>query len=209
MSADARNRIGEQAQAVGLHPDRLIDNSQDYMLWAFIAPADAYPRDAHSLDGYALQRLVGQMIAGWHPELRRLVAESDPGSMSFNPFKTMAPVAPWASTNVTLLGDAIHNMPPVGGLGGNMALRDASLLARKLTAVHSGELPLLAAIQEYEAEMRAYGFAAISAVLENTRQATSRNRIARAASRTWFRLCNALQPLKRAFEERWTRPMRM
>jgi 2-polyprenyl-6-methoxyphenol hydroxylase-like FAD-dependent oxidoreductase len=209
MSADARHRIGEQAQAVGLRPDLLIDNSHDYILWAFIAPTDAYPLDADSLDGRALQRFVGQMIAAWHPDLRRLVAESDPASMSFNPFKTMAPVAPWASTNVTLLGDAIHNMPPVGGLGGNMALRDTSLLARKLTAVNCGELPLLAAIQEYEAEMRACGFAAVNAVLENTRLATSSNRVAREVGRTWFRLCNAVPPLKRVFAERWTRPMRV
>ena len=209
MSADARRRIGLVAQAIGLSPDRLIDNSQEYMLWAFIAPADAYPPDADSLDGRALQRFVGQMIAAWHPDLRRLVAESDPGSMSFNPFKTMAPVAPWASTNVTLLGDAIHNMPPVGGLGGNMALRDASLLARKLMAVQCSELSLLSAIQEYEAEMRAYGFAAVKAVLENTQLATSGNRIAREVGKTWFRLCNAVPPLKRAFEERWTRPMRI
>jgi 2-polyprenyl-6-methoxyphenol hydroxylase-like FAD-dependent oxidoreductase len=209
LSADARNRIGEQAQAVGLSPDRLIDNSQDYMLWAFIASADAYPSNVYSFNGCALQRLVGQLIAAWHPDLRRLVAESDSSSMSFSPFKTMVPVAPWASTNVTLLGDAIHNMPPVGGLGGNMALRDASLLARKLTAVQSGELPLLLAIQEYEAEMRLYGFAAVDAVLENTRLATSRNHIARAAGRAWFRICNAVPPLKRAFEERWTKPMRV
>jgi 2-polyprenyl-6-methoxyphenol hydroxylase-like FAD-dependent oxidoreductase len=121
----------------------------------------------------------------------------------------MEPVAPWASTNVTLLGDAIHNMPPVGGLGGNMALRDASLLAHKLAAAQCGELPLLSAIQAYEAEMRAYGFAAVRAVLENTRLATSPNRIVREIGKTWFRLCNAVPPLKRVFEERWTLPMRM
>jgi 2-polyprenyl-6-methoxyphenol hydroxylase-like FAD-dependent oxidoreductase len=209
LSADAQRSISQQAQALGLSPDRLFDTSQDYMLWALIAPADAYPSETHSFDGRALQHLVGRMIAAWHPGLRRLVAESDPASMSFNPFKTMAPVAPWVSTNVTLLGDAIHNMPPVGGLGGNMALRDASLLARKLTAVQRGELPLLPAIQEYETEMRTYGFAAVRAVLENTRLATSPNWIAREVGKTWFRLCNAVPPLKRVFEERWTRPMRM
>jgi 2-polyprenyl-6-methoxyphenol hydroxylase-like FAD-dependent oxidoreductase len=209
LSADARKRIDQQAQAADLNSDRLIDSSQDYMLWALIAPSDTYPSDAHSLDGGALQRLVGQIIETWHHDLRRLVADSDPASVSFNNFKTMLPVAPWQSTNITLLGDAIHNMPPVGGLGGNMALRDASLLARKLTAVHCGELPQLSAIQEYEAEMRTYGFAAVNAVLENTRLATSHNRIARAAGRGWFRLCNNVPPLKRAFEERWTRPMRV
>jgi 2-polyprenyl-6-methoxyphenol hydroxylase-like FAD-dependent oxidoreductase len=208
MSSSARNGIGEQAQAAGVNPARLIDNGQDYMLWALIASDDAYPSDIYSFDGHALQRLAGQVITAWHPTLRQIITESDPGSVSFNPFKAMAPVAPWASTNVTLLGDAIHNMPPVGGLGGNTALRDASLLARKLIAVQRGEQPLLSAIQEYEAEMRMYGFAAVRAVLENTRQATSRSRAAREVGKAWFRLCNTIPPLKCAFEERWTRPMR-
>lgn len=207
--ADARTRIEEQAQAVGLNPELLIDGGQDYMLWGFIAPANTYPYDIHNFDGCALQRLVSQIIAAWHPDLRRLVADSDPASISFNPFKTMLPTAPWKSTNITLLGDAIHNMPPVGGLGGNMALRDASVLAPKLTAAQRGELLLQAAIQQYEAEMRAYGFAAVDAVLENTRLATSGSRIAREVGKTWFRLCNAVPPVKRVFEERWTRPMRI
>jgi len=208
-SADVRKRIDEQAQAAGLSSDRLIDSSQDYMLWALIAAEDAYPSDVYNFDGQALQHLAGRMIAAWHPDLQRLIADSDPSSMSFNPFKAMEPIAPWPSTNVTLLGDAIHNMPPVGGLGGNMALRDASLLARKLRAAQCGELPLLRAIQEYEAEMREYGFAAVKSVLENTRQATSSSRIVREIGKTWFRLCNAVPLLKRAFEERWTRPMRV
>ena len=46
---------------------------------------------------------------------------------------------PWQTGNVTLLGDAVHNMPPVGGLGGNAALYDASRLCRALIAVDRGE----------------------------------------------------------------------
>jgi 2-polyprenyl-6-methoxyphenol hydroxylase-like FAD-dependent oxidoreductase len=207
MPAATRKRIGEEASALGLEPDLLIDTNQDYILWAFIAPMDAYPSSVRSLDGCALQHFVGQMIEAWHPDLRRLVAESDPNSVLFNSFKTMVPVAPWESTNVTLLGDAIHNMPPVGGLGGNMALRDASLLAHKLIAVRRGELPLLPAIQGYEAEMRAYGFAAVRAALDNTRQATSSNRMARRAAKAWFRLCNLLPPLRQAFEASWAKHM--
>jgi 2-polyprenyl-6-methoxyphenol hydroxylase-like FAD-dependent oxidoreductase len=206
--AEVRNRLRERAAADGLDPELLFDTTQDYMLWAFIAPTGAYPAGTPSHDGPALQHLVGQMMESWHPVLRRIIAASDAKSVSLNPFKTSVPLKPWASTNVTLLGDAIHNMPPVGGLGGNIALHDASLLARTLTAVQRGHLPLLPAIQAYEAEMCAYGFAAVDAALGYTRQAIASNRLAREVDKTWFRLCNVLPPLKHVFEDRWATHMR-
>ena len=65
-------------------------------------------------------------------------------------------------TSVTLLGDAIHVMPPRGS-GANSALGDASLLCRALVAASRGERPLLRAIEDYEVEMLRHGFAAIRA----------------------------------------------
>lgn len=62
----------------------------------------------------------------------------------------------WTPSPVTLLGDAIHTMTPGRGIGANTALRDAALLCRTLTAVRDGQQPLLQAIGEYEAHMRAY-----------------------------------------------------
>jgi 2-polyprenyl-6-methoxyphenol hydroxylase-like FAD-dependent oxidoreductase len=199
--------IADKARMTSLDPELLFESIEDddYILWAFIAHRDAYPSGVHSLGGGALQRLVEQMIAGWHPHLHRLVGESDPDSVALFPLKTSVPIEPWASTNITLLGDAIHSMTPLAGLGGNMALRDASLLARTLTAVHRGESPLLPAIHTYEAEMIAYGFAAVRTSLQYTRQAISGNRIEREISKTWFRICNSVPLLKRmTFGNRWT-----
>ena len=51
------------------------------------------------------------------------------------------PIKHWQTTNVTLLGDAIHPMLPSGS-GANTALRDASLLSRSLIAVASRGTPL-------------------------------------------------------------------
>jgi 2-polyprenyl-6-methoxyphenol hydroxylase-like FAD-dependent oxidoreductase len=207
-AVDVLTSIRTRAQASGLDPDLLFDATSDYILWGFITPADEYPADSARRDGPALQHLVSQRIARWHPDLRRLITASDPSSVALNPFKTAVPIPPWESTNVTLLGDAMHNMPPVGGLGGNLALRDASRLARALVAVQQGESPLLPAIHAYETELRAYGFAAVRDALEHTRQAISGNHLGRMAARTWFRACHALPPLKRVFEDQWTQPMR-
>jgi 2-polyprenyl-6-methoxyphenol hydroxylase-like FAD-dependent oxidoreductase len=208
ISAEALNNVRERAKATGLNPDLLVEQTQDYILWAFIAHSSEYPVNMPSLDEERLLHVVDQMMQGWHPDLRRFVATSDPSSVSFTSFKASALINPWESTNVTLLGDAIHNMPPVGGLGGNMALRDAWSLTRALTEVQQGASALLPALQAYEAEMRAYGYGAVRAALGYTQQAVTTKRMERLGSRTWFRLCRAIPPLKRAFEDQWTKPMR-
>jgi len=51
--------------------------------------------------------------------------------------KTSVPVPPWQTRNVTLLGDALHNMTPFRGIGANVALRDAAALRRALAAVNA------------------------------------------------------------------------
>lgn len=50
--------------------------------------------------------------------------------------------------NVTLLGDALHNMTPFRGMGANMALRDAAALRRALVNVARGEALLLGALAD-------------------------------------------------------------
>jgi 2-polyprenyl-6-methoxyphenol hydroxylase-like FAD-dependent oxidoreductase len=195
---EALSGIGGEAS--GLRPELLVETTwdyQSYILCAFVAHRDAYPPGVPDLDRPGLQRVVEAMIAGWHPQLRRLVAESDPDSVMPVRHGASVPVAAWESTNVTLIGDAIHSMPPVGGLGGNTALRDANLLCRTLRAVHCGEEPLLPAVHGYEAEMLDYGFAAVRTALRSQRRGLHSNRIAVAGAKTWFRVSNAVPLLKR------------
>jgi 2-polyprenyl-6-methoxyphenol hydroxylase-like FAD-dependent oxidoreductase len=169
---------------------------QSYILCAFVAHRSAYPRDVHDLDQRCLQQVVEAMTVGWHPDLRRLLADADSDSVMLVQHKTSVPVPDWPSTNVTVLGDAIHNMPPVGGLGGNAALRDAALLCATLTAVRDGQSPLLLALHRYETEMRTCGNAAIRTALRAQRQGLSSNRLAVAGSRAWFRACKGVPALK-------------
>ena len=67
---------------------------------------------------------------------------------------------------MTLLGDAIHTMPPFRGVGANTALRDAELLRRKLVDGVTKGVPLVQTIGEYEAAMQDYGFEAVRNTLE-------------------------------------------
>jgi 2-polyprenyl-6-methoxyphenol hydroxylase-like FAD-dependent oxidoreductase len=172
-----------------------IDSS--YILCAVTADPDLLPADLDRLDDDAVRYAVDDLLAGWHPDLRRLLAASDPASRGGLQFSASPEIPPWTSTNITLLGDAVHTMPATGGLGGNAALRDARLLTRQLAMVNRGERDLLAAVAEYEAAVRDHGYAAVRAALEVRDRMLSSGRVAGLAMRTWFRLCRLSRTLRR------------
>jgi 2-polyprenyl-6-methoxyphenol hydroxylase-like FAD-dependent oxidoreductase len=151
------------------------------------------PDDVTELDTDALRRLVDGLVARWHPDLRRVLAASDPASRTAFRFTASPPVPPWPSSNVTLLGDAIHTMPPVGGLGGNTALRDARLLAD----VAAGRTGLPDAVARYEHEVRSHGAAAVRTALAERDRMLAGGPVATAATRTYLRLCQRVPALRR------------
>ena len=122
---------------------------------------DTCDDELHDLTGVELQRLVQSFIEDWHPSIRALVRASDPDEICSIPTRTAIPLPYSETTNITLLGDAIHAMSPSGGSGANIALRDAALLCQKLVAVNRDELTLLPALHDYEVSMLDYGFAAV------------------------------------------------
>jgi len=177
----------------------LLDNTSDYTFWAYADGTDRFPADAGQLDGPALTEMVLDRLQDWSPELRELVAGSDPDTVNVVRLRSATPVEPWPTGPVTLLGDAIHNMTPMAGIGANTALRDADLLRRRLIAVQDGQSSLVGAVAEYERQMLDYGFAAVKQSLRNAKQAASGNRFGRAMFRTVLRTTNAVPPLKRRF----------
>jgi 2-polyprenyl-6-methoxyphenol hydroxylase-like FAD-dependent oxidoreductase len=78
-----------------------------------------------------------------------------------------------------------------------MALRDASLLTRTLTAAR-GDISLAQAIGDYEAEMRDYAFHAVRSALTTQRRGLNSSPVAQAGMRAFFRLCAAVPALRRA-----------
>ena len=186
-------------------PPRAV--SPPYLLCALLAGAELLPPDLLTLDDVALRVAVDVLVARWHPALRRALAEVDPQTRTAIAFRATAPLPVWTPSPVTVLGDAIHLMPPVGGLGGNSALRDAHLLTRQLTAAHRGKRDLISAIAAYENDMREYGPAAVGRAVADARQAVSGGPAAALGVRTWFRLCAAIPALRRrAFADEWTAP---
>jgi 2-polyprenyl-6-methoxyphenol hydroxylase-like FAD-dependent oxidoreductase len=139
--ATCRMREPASAAAARLAPDAVLTDIPDYLAWTIRGwAADADPLDC---------------VREYHPAVREVVADAE--TTSLIQLRAARPVKPWHSTNVTLLGDAIHTMPPGRGDGANTALRDAVLLRDLLV-----EFPLSEAKARYEAEMLDYGFRAVA-----------------------------------------------
>ncbi len=183
----------------GLPEGLLFDGTRDYVMWAFTARREKYGlrRAPEGMDGSALRDVVLGMTRGWHPRLRELVRKTDPSTITPLPIRSSIPVESWETKNVTLIGDAIHSMTPMRGIGANVALRDAALLRDNLGAAKLGEESLLTAIRDYEEEMVRYGFDAVRSSMKAAEQATSENALALAVAKSAFRLMNVVPPLKR------------
>jgi 2-polyprenyl-6-methoxyphenol hydroxylase-like FAD-dependent oxidoreductase len=198
LLSTAANAIGgnDASAAEGPH----FDNTTSYLMWSYAANNSKYPctdDELSALDTRGLRELAGRQIAGWHPDLRRMVADTPDETVTLLPIRTSVPVKQWETTTVTVLGDAIHSMTPFRGIGANTALRDAQLLARNLIAAARGERELLAAIRDYETRMIDYGFAAVRLSLRTARQTVSNNWFGRSMFKAALRVFAMVPPLKR------------
>jgi 2-polyprenyl-6-methoxyphenol hydroxylase-like FAD-dependent oxidoreductase len=195
---------GNDADLIARWPGLLFDNTADHIIWGFGAARRHFPSDPSTMRGRGedLVRLVLGMTVGWHPDLPRLIGLSDPSTVFPLNIRTSVPIDPWPTTNVTLLGDAIHTMTPGRGVGANTALRDAALLCRNLIAARDGTKSLHQAIHDYESRMIKYGF---DAVLKSREQMDGRGlihrpvigRVVLASTRAGLRVVNAVPALKR------------
>jgi 2-polyprenyl-6-methoxyphenol hydroxylase-like FAD-dependent oxidoreductase len=159
----------------------------DYLMWAVAGDARGFGAADERLTAMSpaeLHALTARLIRSWHPDLRALHARAAVDETFLVRIRTSPPVPPWPPSRVTVLGDAIHAMSPARGSGANTALQDAALLCRMLTGTAgngartylagSGTLragsgaarngsDLIAAVGEYERQMRDYGYAAVAA----------------------------------------------
>lgn len=196
LSTAAHQVRGTDAATPGGH----FDNTTSYLMWAYAANHGKYPcadAELSTLDGTALRDLVTGQIAGWHPDLRRMVADTPAETVTLLPIRTSVAVKQWETTNITVLGDSIHSMTPFRGIGANTALRDAQLLARNLIDAASGRRELLAAIRDYETQMIDYGFGAVRLSLRTAQQTISNNWLGRAMFKAALRVFAMVPPLKR------------
>jgi 2-polyprenyl-6-methoxyphenol hydroxylase-like FAD-dependent oxidoreductase len=159
----------EQAAAAAPTADSAgfrLSPAQDYLMWAVAGDGRHFgvpDGPLNAMDPAALHALSAALIRTWHPDLRALHALADIDETFLVRIRTSVLVPPWRPSRVTLLGDAIHAMSPARGSGANTALQDAALLCRTLTGADADGAGLVAAVGNYEEQMRAYGYAAVTA----------------------------------------------
>ena len=162
-----RSGIGStDTELIKTWPGLQFDNSRDYIMWGFAGARRNLPADIDTMTGPQLHALVLEHTRSWHPHLRELFTLADPASCFPLSIRTSVPVEQWATSTITLLGDAIHTMTPGRGVGANTALRDAALLTRNLTAVRDHTGTLLEAVRDYETRMIAYSGEAVEKSLD-------------------------------------------
>ncbi len=162
-------RFRTPPQVLGLTP------AQDYLMWALAGDRQSFgvpDTELTALDPAGLHALSAELIRTWHPDLRALHAAADVDETFAIRVRTSPAVPAWPPSRVTVLGDAIHAMSPARGSGANTALQDAALLCRLLTAdgmpttdgrPTTDGADVVAAIGDYERQMREYGYAAVAA----------------------------------------------
>ncbi|MBT9331127.1 FAD-dependent oxidoreductase [Paracidobacterium acidisoli] len=176
----------------------VTDDEGDYVVMALGARREYFRLNCEPEEMTPAQMLdlMRSKVSAWHPNLRKLV-EMMNHDLGFLNIRTSRPVAPWTPTNITLLGDAIHSMTPYRGVGANIALRDAGQLCAALAAAARGERPLTEAIGEYEAQMRVYGFHAVSESLKSLEQAISEKKFGFRVAMSAMRMANHVPALRR------------
>jgi 2-polyprenyl-6-methoxyphenol hydroxylase-like FAD-dependent oxidoreductase len=201
---------GNDAELISQWPGMLYDNTSDYIMWGVWGARQNLPADPTKLSTEQQLDLAREMTKDWHPNMRRMIDLTDPSTVFPVNIRTSVPLEPWETSNVTLLGDAVHTMTPGRGVGANTALRDAALLSKRLVEVNNGSKPLIEALHEYEVEMLAYSK---DAVLDSRKQMDARSvshkpvlgRIQLAVARAGMRLVNAVPLFKRKMLEQQMR----
>lgn len=109
--------------------DIRADLPDDYVYWVLVGDQRFFidsDETLLSLTGADAAQLSKEIRKHWHESIRTLLELQDSTRTAALRGSTAAPeIAPWETcSRITFMGDAIHLMPPTGGIGVNTALED-------------------------------------------------------------------------------------
>jgi 2-polyprenyl-6-methoxyphenol hydroxylase-like FAD-dependent oxidoreductase len=164
-----------------LVPDQKPPITEDYLMWAIACPKGSLGQDVWEQGPVALHQRALDAAADYHPLLRALVEQADVDYTILTPLSAATRPKNWPVSAATLMGDAVHAMPPTGAHGGNTALRDAALLASTLQRAAQTGTSLQKAVGEYQHGMMPYAFREVKSSVAVLSRTSMRNPLARLA----------------------------
>ncbi|MDE5053287.1 NAD(P)/FAD-dependent oxidoreductase [Niallia taxi] len=156
---EARRPVTEAAKE--LAPCSSFEPVDDYVMITLNVSASQLSltdQELRKSDSTLYHNIMLDLTKDWHPILKGLVERLNPETVSLLPVRSINPIEPWPTSRVTLIGDAIHAMPPSFGAGCNLALRDASILAQQIIEIEKNNKDWRSAISQYEEEMRLHDY---------------------------------------------------
>ncbi|EXJ70779.1 uncharacterized protein A1O5_05769 [Cladophialophora psammophila CBS 110553] len=171
---------------------------ENYTLWAYVVPKPETPTDAKALSPSQLREIALAGIQNWAEPLVTVVRDAELATIAPIVLRSMPHLTPWKTDNVSLLGDAIHNMTPMAGVGANIAFRDAHVLTDLLIDAHRGNTSILDAIRTYENKMRHYANAAVALSRQIAEGASSSQILRRVMFHGVLRLAQARPTVMKA-----------
>lgn len=138
--ADEEPRMKLFCDVMRFHPNEVQAESpatairlpQDYIYWVLVFNADCVDEsdsELSRLTNAESAALADRLTSHWHSSVRAIVSKQLAGEASTLFFNMGLPHESWKTDpRVTLIGDAGHPMPPVGGVGANVAFEDAAEL---------------------------------------------------------------------------------
>ena len=210
-SAQAEEKL---CSLLGSPSDENPPQNESYVILALGAKRKFIGLDANSDEAMdamkpeEMRSLLRSKMADWHPNLRKL-AEMTGDDLGFVRIRSSRPVKAWTPSNITLLGDAIHNMTPYRGIGANVALRDAALLCAKLTEAAQSAGAVAKKIGDYERAMRVYGFEAVAESHKALEQGVTPRRLGFKVGMSAMRIASRIPAVqRRILAQRVTRSSR-
>lgn len=152
---------------------------EDYVMWAMMFPQEKLPSGLWKLNAEALHQLALSAVRDFHSVLQRFVEHANVDYTIAVTLHAAARPKTWPASRATLMGDAVHVMPPLGAHGGNTALRDAALLAQKLQDAAQRGTPLEQAIKIYQEEMVVEAFKEVQSSTAMLGRITTKNPLVR------------------------------
>ncbi|CAD6574372.1 MAG: hypothetical protein TREMPRED_001100 [Tremellales sp. Tagirdzhanova-0007] len=130
------------SSAASLSPSPLT-MPRDYVFFT-LASRDRFANTLTSdtCSNEAAAQIAERSVAHWDKSVRVVIEHQDRRQTSVWPMTCAPPngLPAWKTERrVTILGDAVHPMPPTGGLAGNTAMRSAAWLVRVLARDRSGQ----------------------------------------------------------------------